>query len=313
MAFQFLNLNKQKSIGREASPVAKEVQQPNYNETITNEIENINDSEFMDLRNFIYKKCGIYFTDTQKNFLEGRIKKRLVINSIRSFKDYLNFIKSPKASAEINALLDIITINETYFFRAKQQYEALEKKILMELIESKGTNNEFINIWSAASSSGEEAYSLAMIINEKIRPKYPNLNIKIIGSDINRNVLETAKNGIYSEYSVKCIPEEYLSKYFKYENRKYYLCDEIKQMVEFTQLNLFDENDVKSMNYNDIIFCANTLIYFDLESRGKVVSLLYDSLCKGGYLFIGCAESLYGVSQEFKLIHFNNAIAYNKA
>ena len=312
MPTPLFNLNKPREIKPAVPSRGNEMKPANNNDAAQYNVEIIKELEFVELRDFIYDKCGIFFTDSKKYLLEGRIKKRLIEHSMKTFREYLNFIKSPGSNQEINTLMDIITINETYFFRAEQQFEAVETKILQEIIESKGNNNQFINIWSAASSSGEEAYTLAMIINEKIRPKYPNINFRIIGSDINREVLDSARTGIYGEYSIRHTPKEYLLKYFKLKDGKYHLSEDIKKMVKFIQLNLFDEKAVKSMNFIDMIFCANVLIYFDIASKEKVVSLLYNSLNRGGYFFIGCSESLHGISKAFKLIHFHNAMAYKK-
>lgn len=274
--------------------------------------ELITDMEFNELRDFIYNESGIYFTESKKYLLEGRVKKRVVANSLRTIGDYLKLIKSPLGRREVSALMDIVTINETYFFRAEQQLEAVEKEIVREILSGRGGINQIFNIWSAASSTGEEAYSLAIIINERIKPQFPHIHFRIIGSDINKEVIEAAKKGIYGEYAVKHLPPMYLKKYFSLIDGRYHLSNEIKRMVSFVQLNLFDERAVKTMNYFDIIFCANVLIYFDTKSKEKVVSMLYDSLNKGGYFFIGCSESLHGITKAFRLVHFHNAMAYKK-
>jgi chemotaxis protein methyltransferase CheR len=225
----------------------------------------------------------------------------------------VNFIKNPANRGELKNLFDAITINETYFFRAEQQFESLEKIIIPELIKNKaGTPNPTIRIWSAACSTGEEPYTIAMIVLEKIKPLYPNVQFQILGSDISNQVLEVARNGIYKEYSVRNMPELYLKKYFISKDGLFYLKDDVKRLVRFSNINLFDATQVRMVSNCDVIFCANVLIYFDIPAKQKVVSYLYDALNVGGYLFVGYSESLHGISKAFKLVHLPKAIAYKK-
>jgi chemotaxis protein methyltransferase CheR len=273
----------------------------------------LSDSTFKELRDVIYSLCGIYYTESKKYLLEGRIAKRISSKSLNSFDDYLNLLKSPQSRHEINQLFEAITINETYFFRAEQQFDAFEKIITPELIKSKSNAvNPIVRIWSAASSTGEEAYTIAMLILEKIKPLFPRVQFQILGSDINNAVLDTARKGIYKEYSIRNVPPAYLNKYFTKQGNQYLLNDEVKKMVKFLNLNLYDSVQMRSITNCDIIFCCNVLIYFDIPSKQQVVSYLYDSLNKGGYLFIGYSESLHGISKAFKLIHLPKAMAYKK-
>ncbi len=273
----------------------------------------LSDNTFKELRDVIYNLCGIYYTESKKYLLEGRIAKRISSKGLVTFEDYLNLLKSPQSRHEINQLFEAITINETYFFRAEQQFDSFEKIITPELIKAKSNQgNPVIRIWSAASSTGEEAYTIAMLILEKIKPLYPKVQFQILGSDINNAVLETARKGIYKEYSIRNVPPAYLNKYFTKQGNQYLLNEEVKKMVKFLNLNLYDSVQMRSISNCDIIFCCNVLIYFDIPSKQQVVSYLYDSLNKGSYLFIGYSESLHGISKAFKLIHLPKAMAYKK-
>ncbi len=273
----------------------------------------LSDATFRDLRDVVYSLCGIYYTESKKYLLEGRIAKRITARGLNSFEDYLSLLKSPQSRHEINQLFEAITINETYFFRAEQQFEAFEKIIIPEIIKSKSqSGNPIIRIWSAASSTGEEAYTLAMILLEKVKPLFPNVQFQILGSDINNAVLETARKGIYKEYSVRNVPPNYLNKYFTKQGNTYLLSEEVKKIVKFMNLNLYDSVQMRSIINCDVIFCCNVLIYFDIPSKQQVVSYLYDSLNKGSYLFIGYSESLHGISKAFKLVHLPRAMAYKK-
>jgi chemotaxis protein methyltransferase CheR len=210
-------------------------------------------------------------------------------------------------------LFDAVTINETFFFRNEPQFDAFAGTLVPEVIRG-GTQNGHskLRVWSAASSSGEEAYTLAMIFLERIRPKYPWIELEITGTDINSAVIENARKGVYRSYSVRNMPAMYLNKYFIAEESRYRLKDEVKQLVRFEQRNLYDRLHMQSMTGFDVIFCCNVLIYFDAQSKVQVVSSLYDGLNRGGYLFIGYAESLHGISTAFKLVSFPKAVAYKK-
>lgn len=285
----------------------------NFNFTFNrgNELKLTQDS-FENWRKYIYDLAGIYFQDNKKYLLESRLLKRIKILGLKSYEEYLDYVKrSGTRSGEISYLYEVITINETYFFRNTPQLEALVTSIVPELYSTNRNRNK-IRIWSAASSSGEEAYSIAMIFNDLIKPKFPNLNVEIIGSDISKGVLSTARSGIYKEYAIRNLPPNYLRKYFKINGSSYELDTKIKSMVRFKELNLFDPIGMRSMINFDVIFCANVLIYFDIDSKIKVVSNLYNSLNQKGYLFIGYSETLHGISKSFRLVSFPKTTGYKK-
>ncbi len=273
----------------------------------------MSDDVFASFRDFVYKQSGIYFTDTKKYLLEGKISKRLTALGMKRFDDYLRHVQSAQGRPELPALYEAITINETYFFRSEPQFDALIATLLPEIIASKrNVSAQTVRIWSAASSTGEEAYTIAILLNEKIKPLFPNVKFTITGTDINNAVLESARNGVYRDYAIRNIPPLLLKKYFRREDDRYHLADEIKRQVTFTNMNLFDSMTMRSMNCVDLIFCCNVLIYFDAASKQKVVSSLYNSLNQNGFLFIGYSESLHGINKDFKLIHLPKAMVYKK-
>lgn len=268
---------------------------------------------FNAIRSYIYDLCGIYYQDNKKYLLESRLLKRLNYLNFKSYEQYLDFIKfSPSGKAEHRYLFEAITINETFFFRNQPQLDALIGNIIPELVALKKSNSFKLRIWSAASSSGEEAYSIAMALNESIKPRYPNMDFEIIGTDISQSVIEIAQRGVYREYSIRNTPAYYLNKYFKNSGGNYEIDPNIKKYVSFKILNLYDDAAMKTMTNFDVIFCANVLIYFDLKSKMKVVSHLYNNLNKGGYLFIGYAETLNGISKAFKLVSYPKTMGYKK-
>jgi chemotaxis protein methyltransferase CheR len=274
----------------------------------------LSDEEFNRLRNFIRDMTGIYFADNKKYLVESRIQKRLEFLGFSSYSEYIDFLKySPSRNEELKTLCNLITINETYFFRDEAQLKAFEEKIMPELIQNKPMNGlRRIRIWSAACSSGEEPYTLGMIFLEKIKPRFPDVQVEIVGTDINTAVLEVARKGVYKLYSVRNIPDNYLKKYFKEESGLFYINEELKRFTRFEHLNLVDKFQMMRMRNFDVIFLRNVLIYFDVESRRQVISSVYDSLNRGGYLIVGYSESLRGITKAFKVVYFEKAIAYKK-
>lgn len=268
---------------------------------------------FSELRKYIYNLCGIYFPDNKKYFLESRLQKRIRFLKLDSFEKYMDFLKyNPNKNSEIKYLVEAITINETFFFRNQPQLDALVSGVIPGIVASRPKFNNKIKIWSAAASSGEEAYSTAIILTELVKPKFPYLDFEIVGTDINHAVIETASNGIYKNYSIRNTPIYYLKKYFKNNNNSYEIDPQIKKMVTFKYLNLYDDAAMRTYMNFDVIFCANVLIYFDVASKIRVVSNLYNSLNKNGYLFIGYAETLQGISKAFKLVSYPKTIGYKK-
>lgn len=273
----------------------------------------ISDKDFELLRDFIYNLCGMYFHTTKKYFLESRLTKRMEATGTKTAMDYYGLLKSPRGGEELRFLLDEVTTNETYFFRCVPQLNAIETKFLPEIVEAKSKMGfRKLRIWSAASSSGEEAYTLAMMLLEKRSTILKDWIIEIIGTDINETVVAQAKEGIYNAYSVRNVPDMYKKKYFKEDGGKFILSPDVKKFVTFNKMNLYDDTKMVFMKSFDFIFCANVLIYFDLASKSKVVQHFYNNLQPYGYFFVGQSESLHGVNDKFKTVHFPGGFGYKK-
>lgn len=290
--------------------------------TTTEFVSNTTDKLFVEMpvevfkqwRDFIYKKTGIFFQDNKKYLLESRLMRRILHLRLNGYEEYLNYLKeNPFGKNELKYLFNTITINETYFFRNQAQLDALVTKVIPEIIAVKReTNEKKIRIWSSAASSGEEAYSVAMMLNGFVASKYPDFEFEIIGSDISTNALEAAVRGIYSEYSVRNVPVQFMKRYFTKIDSYFEISPMIKGMVDFRFLNLYDDLSIFSLGNIDVIFCTNVLIYFDFNSKIKVINNLYRALNKNGYLFIGYSESLHGISKAFKLVSFPKTVGYKK-
>lgn len=270
--------------------------------------------EFKEMRDYIYIKSGMYFPDSKKYLIDSRVTSRMEELSLDSLDAYLYYLKyDPKKEAELTKLLDEVTINETSFFRNMPQIDALKNIVLPNIIESKkeaGIKN--INIWSAACSSGEEPYTIAIILKEVLGYSINTWNINLLATDINTEVLEKAKKGVYTRNSLRNTPDDIKKKYFTENKDNFIISSEIKDRINFQRLNLVDRMKTRLIRSQDIIFCRNVLIYFDLESKKRVVSSLYNSLANNGHLFIGHSESLHGVSSAFKLMHLKGCMVYKK-
>lgn len=266
------------------------------------------------LRDYIYETTGMYFPDSKKYYFENRINRRLEELEINSYKLYLNYLRSNSSNGlEFSKLIQEITINETSFFRSLAQFKALVKVIVPEIVKSKNRYAlKQIRIWSAGCSSGEEAYSIALFLSNNLLHLLKDWKIEIFGTDIDTNVIKTATIGKYSDYSLRNISEEIRQKYFHINHNGFFVNDNIKKLVQFKVGNLNETQSMIRMKNFDIVFCRNVLIYFNAQSKKRVLDHFYDSLQQHSYLFLGQSESLFGVTDKFKLIHFSGGMAYKK-
>lgn len=262
---------------------------------------------FRQLRDFIYDKSGIFISDAKKYLVEKKIGARLQERNLGSYEDYLSLLKYSSNGDELNRLFDAITTNETYFFREPLQLQVCVDNVA-PLIAARNAAKD-LKLWSAASSTGEEAYTLAMMLLEKKICS----RIEVIASDISNEVLEAARKAVYGSYSMRNVPEPFLKKYFRSNGWTHELDVSVKSMVRFMNINLIDPAKTRQVQGMDVIFCRNVLIYFDDKAKQKAASALYDSLRPGGYLFIGSSESLHNVTRAFKPVVFNKVVVYQRA
>ncbi|PID26863.1 MAG: chemotaxis protein [Candidatus Cloacimonadota bacterium] len=277
-------------------------------------MNNLTIEEFKKIRDFIYESSGIYFTEDMKYIVDEKIANRLSrlnLNSIDAYIKYLNFDK--KRESELNRLFDAVTINETSFFRNMPQIDALKNILIPEIIAKKEKDrNKSLKIWSAACSSGEEPYTISILLREILGYSYQNWNIEILATDISNEILEKARTGIYNQTAMRNTSSDIISKYFTKRENLYRINSDVRCNIKFLNLNLMDKLKMRMIKGVDIILCRNVLIYFDLKSKSQVISSLYRSLSDGGYMFIGHSESLHGVENSFSFVHLKNTIAYQK-
>ncbi len=270
----------------------------------------ISEQDFLIFREYFYRKTGIHFETNKRYFVDKRLVERIKETGATSFQNYFRMVRFEASGTEFQSLVNIMTVNESYFFREEYQFKCLVNSMLSEITKNK-TDKAPIRIWSVPSSSGEEAYSIVIYLLEHW-PDIDKWDIEIISSDIDTDILNRARQGIYSPRSVQHLPPELLKKYFKPSGAGYQICDDLRQAVEFTRVNLMDVDDVRAYRGFDVIFCRNLLIYFDDVSRRQAAETFFDALKPNGFVCLGHSESMSRISSLFKVRKFPEGIVYQK-
>jgi chemotaxis protein methyltransferase CheR len=261
----------------------------------------------------IYRKLGLYFDDKKNYFLKTRVAKRMAALGMDDPNDYVFMVSYADPNGlEMQALANLITTNETYMFREYDQLQGFANYCLPEVLSAKQDRGEkTLRIWCAGCSSGEEAYTLAMIVQE-VFPQSQSWDCKIVATDIDENMLRKVEAARYEQRSINDVPQEYRDKYLTAEGEGYAVRRRTAALVEPRHLNLNDRMALRAMRNFDFIFCRNVLIYFDDLSRKSVVDHFYNALNPGGYIFLGHSESIGRVTTAFKLKRFENHLVYVK-
>ncbi|MFN4152448.1 MAG: CheR family methyltransferase [Candidatus Sericytochromatia bacterium] len=264
----------------------------------------ISEVEFKLFADLLYHEVGIKLKSARKDLLSGRLQKTLKSLKFNNFTDYYNFVIEDKSGIHLSNLVNNLTTNHTFFYRESGHFDYMLKRVLPELeelIKQEGQND--LRIWCSACSTGEEAYTLVMILMEHFGKSYYLWKSGILATDISEKALEIAEKGIYSSEQIKNLPEEYKNKYFiKLDNDKYKVLEKIKKEVTIRRFNLNNSNYPFKKPFH-IIFCRNVMIYFDLPKRRELVRKLSSNLIKDGYLFISHSETLSNVSSNFRSVH----------
>jgi chemotaxis protein methyltransferase CheR len=265
----------------------------------------LTESEFEIFRTLIYNESGIHFSDINRSILESRLKERVRTAKLASVKEYHSYILNNHE--ELKALLDSVTTNLTRFFRNKGHFLAFENYVLQELLKHKEKQNDpCFHIWSAGCATGEEPFSIAMVLKENIPPGY---RIEIIGSDLSLRSLMIAKTGFYPSNKVQEIPEKYLIKYFEKKRDGFQIKDEIMQIVRFDYHNLKFDSGLSNM---DVVFCRNVIIYFDTDAQKATIQRIWKAMNDFSYLFIGHSESLFGMNTQYEFVKTQWSTFYSK-
>ncbi len=270
----------------------------------------VDPEEFRLLRDLINDHAGLFFDDDSMFLFERRLGERVAALGLDGFHSYYKYLRfDPGGGAELEAALEALTTKETYFFRQEYQLRAFQQELLPRLFE---TNREQrrLTVWSAGCSTGEEAYTLAILIKES--RLFEQWDVNVIGSDLCRSNVATARRAAYRQASFRAIPEDIRRRYFLSRADGTYVVDEIKRLCHFGQLNLLDAEWARTVGRVDAVFCRNVLIYFDEQSKRRVIDTLYERLVPGGYLLLGHSESLLHLSTAFELVHLTEDLVYRK-
>ena len=267
--------------------------------------------EFRLLRELINRFCGMEFSNDTRYVFERRLRERVRQLGLDDFTQYYHhLLYHPAAKSEIENAVDSLVTNETYFFREEYQLRAFRDEILLDLHErlsAEGRRN--LTVWSAGCSTGEEAYTIAMLIEESRR--FADWEVRVFGNDISRRVVATARRATYSASSFRAFPKRY-DRYFVDAPGGRQVSPHIRSMCHFGHLNLLDRDRSALIGRANVIFCRNVLIYFDEEARRRVIQTFYERLHPGGYLLLGHSESLLNTTTAFELVHLATDMVYRR-
>lgn len=266
--------------------------------------------EFRLLRDLVNRHCGIVLTIEQRPIIERRLRERLSLKGLQSFSEYYQLLRSPDhGREELEEAIDVVTVNETYFYREEFQLSALQNEIV-PILRKPPLNRTELAIWSAGCSTGEEVYSIAMLAAEA--GLVGGTDLRIFGSDISRRCIAHARRGVYGPASFRALPAYLKRKYFLDRPDGLHVSEALRPWCHFGHLNLLEPAKVSVVGRVDVILCRNVLIYFDDASRRQVIDMFYDRLVPGGFLLLGHSESLLNVSTAFELVHLRDDLVYRK-
>jgi chemotaxis protein methyltransferase CheR len=272
------------------------------------------DPALVKLRDLIYRISGIFHAENKFYLLALRSRRRMKEIGSNTFADYLHQLTARATrDVEMRSLLNEITIGETCFFRSQPTIDAVSKIIFPKIVALPGKQAlKRVRVWSAGCSTGEESYTLSILFLEQIQPKFKDWKIEIVATDLNDDSLAKCREGIYGEYSVRNLNPQMREKYFRQEGNLYRVKDAVRAAVKFDRLNLQDQSKMLFMKGFDLVFCANVLIYFDSAAKKRTVEHFYNGLVPGGHFFLGECETLFGIYEQFRLVHFPGSTGYYK-
>jgi chemotaxis protein methyltransferase CheR len=257
------------------------------------------------LCDYVYDASGIVLDGDKQYLVEARLTPVIHQKRLSNLKDLCALLKTAGGVPLKQQVVDAMTTNETYFFRDNPQYEALKSSVLPALLEDRAAARS-LNFWSAASSSGQEAYSLAMMLLEM---GLGNWNIKILGTDLSSQILERARLGRYLQIEVnRGLPATYLVKYFNRVGMEWQIKDQVRKMVEFRPLDL--RQSMRTLGPFDVVFCRNVLIYFDVKAKKQILREIHGTLNRGGYLLLGGSENALQLENRFEMKSFGRCVFY---
>jgi chemotaxis protein methyltransferase CheR len=263
----------------------------------------ITEDEFASVRELVYRHFGISLSDQKRALVVGRLASVIRTRGFANFSEYLKWIQADKSLQGLSELVDKISTNHTAFFREKAHFDFLMSTALPEIFSAmKAKNDKDFRLWCAASSSGEEPYTLQMCLMDYLKDDYRNWSAGLLATDISDKVLTMARRGVYPAERVKDVPPNLLRTYFRdLQNGEFEVVEAMRKEVLFRRFNLMTEVFPFGKKFH-IVFCRNVMIYFDNPTREKLVQRIYDCMIPGGYFFIGHSESLGSIKTDFKYV-----------
>lgn len=266
--------------------------------------------EFRLLRDLFYEHAGLCFRDELIYLLERRLAPRLKVHGLADFAEYHRFLRyDPQRRVELETAIDLLTTNETYFFREPQQLRAFAQEIL-PMLAAANRETRRLRIWSAGCSSGEEVYTIAILVKQS--GLFEGWDVGVFGSDIARRVLQVARAGAYGTHAFRAADAEVMPRWFHPQGEKWVVNEDLRRLVSFGHLNLLDPATMGLVGPVDAVFCRNVMIYFDVPARKRVCRSFHDKLAEGGFLLLGHSESLLNVTADFELVHLKADLVYRK-
>ncbi|MDR0827414.1 MAG: protein-glutamate O-methyltransferase CheR [Desulfovibrio sp.] len=274
----------------------------------------VTDDEFIQLRDFIYQQSGIFIAEARKYLIENRLNNRIRELNLKTFGEYYYYLRfDPHRRNELTKLFEVITTNETSFWRNPPQLKVFQDVVLTAEIEKiRANRGRRLRIWSAGCSTGEEPYTLAIILHEVLKSEINAWDIKITANDLSEAVLAAARKGVYTDYALRTTPKSIIDTYFIKDGTNYQVDPRLKRLISFGPVNLSDRMLLKRIERSNIVFCRNVIIYFDDEMKRQVIESFYDNLLPGGCMLIGHSESLHNISRAFKPEYHTGTIVYRK-
>jgi chemotaxis protein methyltransferase CheR len=268
------------------------------------------EEEFRLLRELVHEHCGIYFRDESRYLLERRLTPRLEALGLRTFAEYHRHLRlDPGRAAELDEALDVLTTNETYFHREPRQLEAFSREILPELARTRQGERR-LRILSAGCSTGEEVYTLAVLVKDA--RLFEGWDVEIAGCDISRRCVAHARAGLYGEHAFRTPESEPMRRWFRLRGGKWSVDDAIRRMVRFGRENLLGPRPLATVSRLDVVFCRNVMIYFDVGARKRLLRTFHEKLRDGGWLLLGHSESLLNLTADFEMVHLKADLVYRK-
>jgi chemotaxis protein methyltransferase CheR len=270
--------------------------------------------ELVRIRDMVYQVAGIFHPDNKLRLLQDRCGRRMKGLKVQTLHEYFECLTTrPLRQTELVALLNEITIGETCFFRNPAQLDALCRIVIPKIIEAKGVAPQRrLRIWSAGCSTGEEPYTLRMSLLDRADSQLKSWIVEILATDLNERSLAHARTALYGNHSTRNVTPIRRQRYFLPAGDQLRVTPTVRTSIAFSRLNLSDNPSMRLLKDIDVIFCCNVLIYFDLASKRRVIQQLFDNLLPHGYLFLGPSESLFGVNDDFRLVHMPGVTAYVK-